>query len=173
MHPRLTLVIGGAAAGKSVHAERMVATSGLAPVYIATAQALDDEMHTKIGIHIARRGPDWITHECPLDPAPVLAAMTPAQMVLFDCATLWLSNVLLADRDLDCVQAALLDAMQTCRAPLVVVSNEVGLGIVPDNALARRFREAQGRLNIELAARADRVVQVVAGLPMVLKGNDP
>jgi len=108
-----------------------------------------------------------------LDLTPALADLTSDQICLIDCATMWLTNQLLAENDFGQAQAGFLEALRTCSAPCVVVSNEVGHGIVPDNALARQFREAQGRLNIALAAQADLVVQVTAGLPQVLKGQLP
>lgn len=111
-----------------------------------------------------------MTIEAPFELPPELAKLTEDQVCLIDCATMWLTNHLLAEVDLDQVQAKLLGALKDCAAQIVIVSNEVGHGIVPDNALSRRFREAQGRLNIALAAQADRVVQVTAGLPLVLKG---
>ncbi len=173
MHPGITLVLGGAASGKSDYAEALALHSGRTRIYLATAQALDAEMRRKIDRHMARRGAGWTTIEAALDPGPALRRMTPDQVCLLDCATLWLSNRMAAGSDLDAAQAELLDALGACRAELIVVSNEVGHGIVPDNALARRFREAQGRLNIALAARAGRVVQVIAGLPLALKGGLP
>ncbi|GAB4558212.1 MAG: hypothetical protein Tsb0024_22630 [Ruegeria sp.] len=120
-----------------------------------------------------QRGTGWHTIEAPMDLCPALAGLSPDQVCLIDCATMWLSNHLLADSDLEQEQAALLAALRACPAQIVIVSNEVGHGVVPDNALARKFREAQGRLNIALAAQADLVVQVIAGLPQVLKGQLP
>ncbi len=173
MHSDFTLVLGGAASGKSDFAEALAVQSGKARVYLATAQAYDLEMCAKIDRHIARRGTGWTTVQTPLDPASALRRLTPDQVCLLDCATMWLSNQLMSESDPDRAQADFLAALGTCPAELIVVSNEVGHGIVPDNALARRFRDAQGRLNIALAARADRVVQVTAGLPLVLKGRLP
>ena len=173
MYPAISFVLGGAAAGKSVFAEELVARSGLDKVYLATGEAGDAEMAAKIDVHTARRGADWTTIEAPLDLAPALSGLAPGQICLLDCATFWLSNHLLAGHDIAAEQAALLAAIRSCAAPLVIVSNEVGTGIVPDNALARAFRDAQGRLNIELARAADLAVQVVAGLPLVLKGALP
>jgi adenosylcobinamide kinase / adenosylcobinamide-phosphate guanylyltransferase len=167
----LTFVIGGARSGKSRFAEGVVGTGPRR--YIATAQAWDDEMRARIAQHRADRGDGWITVEAPLDLAGALGQAKADEVVLVDCATLWLSNQLLADHDLDAACASLLTALAACPAPVVIVSNEVGLSIVPDNALARRFRDAQGRLNQQLAAQAGLVVMVVAGLPMVLKGPLP
>ena len=171
--PRLTLVVGGARSGKSGLAERLITETGRPRRYIATAEAWDDEMRDRIARHRADRGADWVTVEAPLDLAAALAAARPEEMVLIDCATLWLSNHLLADHDLEAETARLLSALATCPAPVAVVSNEVGWGIVPDNALARRFRDAQGRLNQRIAAQAGLVIGVMAGLPVMLKGERP
>ncbi|KJS42648.1 MULTISPECIES: bifunctional adenosylcobinamide kinase/adenosylcobinamide-phosphate guanylyltransferase [unclassified Roseovarius] len=171
--PRLSLVLGGAASGKSSFAERLVTNSGRPRIYLATAQAFDDEMRAKLVRHREIRGSDWRTCEAPFDLAPVLAHASAQEVVLLDCITMWLSNHLLADHDLDDAQSALFSALNACAAPVVMVSNEVGLSVVPENALARRFRDAQGRLNQELAARSDFVVNVIAGLPVLLKGNLP
>ena len=169
--PKLIFVLGGAASGKSRFAETFVEAQARPRIYLATAQAFDTEMEEKIALHRDRRLPGWTTIEAPMDAAARLRALPGEAMVLFDCATLWMSNQLLADADLDAAQGDLLAALADCAAPVVLVSNEVGQGIVPDNALARRFREAQGRLNIVLAAQADVVVHVVAGLPQVLTGR--
>ncbi|MFY0680941.1 MAG: bifunctional adenosylcobinamide kinase/adenosylcobinamide-phosphate guanylyltransferase [Thalassovita sp.] len=169
----LTLVLGGASSGKSSFAENLVVQTGYEKIYLATAQAWDDEMRTKVLQHREQRGSQWITHEEPLNPATVLGSATSTQVVLLDCATMWLSNHLLADSDLAEVENQLFDAIDKCQAPIVVVSNEVGLCVVPDNALARRFQNAQGRLNQKLAAQADLVVTVMAGLPLALKGQLP
>jgi len=142
-------------------------------IYIATAQAFDVEMRAKIDAHRTARGAGWHTVEAPLAAAAALQSCRAGDAVLLDCATLWLSNHLLADHDLETECAALLAALAGAPCPVVVVSNEVGMGIVPDNALARRFRSAQGRLNRDLAAQAALVVAVMAGLPMVLKGQLP
>ena len=165
--PPLTLVIGGARSGKSRFAE------GLLPAgrrsYIATAEAWDGEMKARIARHRADRGAGWETVEAPLDLAGALAALREGT-ALVDCATLWLSNHLLAGSDPGAETERLLAALDACAVPVVVVSNEVGWSIVPDNALARAFRDAQGRLNQRLAERADRVFAVMAGLPVALKG---
>jgi adenosyl cobinamide kinase/adenosyl cobinamide phosphate guanylyltransferase len=168
MSERLTLVLGGARSGKSRHAEALV--TGQAPpwVYIATAQAFDDEMHARIAAHRSRRPEGWRTVEAPLDLAEALAAAG-ERPVLVDCLTLWLSNLMLGEADLAARIAAFERALAARKAPTVVVSNEVGLGIVPDNALARAFRDQAGLLNQRIAARAGRVLFVVAGLPIVVK----
>ena len=142
-------------------------------VYLATSRPLDAEMRAKVARHRARRGHAWTTIEAPLDCVAALSHLRPDQICLLDCATMWLTNHLLAGHDIAAEQARLLDAIAGCAADLVIVSNEVGQGIVPDNALARRFREAQGRLNIALAERAERVILVTAGLPLTLKGSPP
>lgn len=170
--PALILITGGARSGKSGFAERLVRRGAPPLTYIATAQAWDDEMRDRIARHRADRGAGWTTVEAPLDLAGALGAVTSGS-VLVDCATLWLSNHLLAGHDLDAQSARLLAALAACPVPVVVVTNEVGWGIVPDNALARRFRDAQGRLNQRLAAQAGLAVAVIAGLPIVLKGALP
>ena len=168
--PRLTLVLGGARSGKSRHAEALIEASGAAAHYIATAEARDDEMRARIAKHRARRGARWTTREETLALAAVLAEEAgPGRAVLVDCLTLFLSNLLLAGRDVAAESAALIAVLRRLDGPVVLVANEVGLGIVPDNALAREFRDHAGRLNQEIAALADRVVFIAAGLPLVLK----
>ena len=171
--PPLTLIIGGARSGKSRLAEGLVCDTQQPRHYIATAQAWDDEMRDRIAQHQRDRGPDWTTWSVPRDVAATLAQIPAGQVVLLDCATLWLTNELLADADIPARAADLLAGLAACAAPVVVVSNEVGGGIVPDNALARAFRDHQGRLNQQLAAQAGLVVAVMAGLPLVLKGVMP
>jgi len=169
----LTLILGGARSGKSAYAqgqaEQKAAASGGQLVMIATGQAFDAEMQARIDAHRRERGPAWRTVEAPLDLAAALAALAPDDLVVVDCLTLWLSNLMLAEQDVALAVNALLAVLPGMRAPLWLVSNEVGLGIVPDNALARRFRDEAGRLHQQLAVLADRVVLTVAGLPMVLK----
>ncbi|MEM8592173.1 MAG: bifunctional adenosylcobinamide kinase/adenosylcobinamide-phosphate guanylyltransferase [Pseudomonadota bacterium] len=171
--PPLSLVLGGAGSGKSAFAERLVIATQRPRHYIATAQAFDAEMKDKIAAHQVQRGPDWVTHEAPNDVSAALAAPDHHEAVLFDCATLWLSNQFLAERVIDVEIAKFLDAVRSCRAPLVVVSNEVGQGVVPEYKMGRKFRDAQGALNQALAAEADLAVFVIAGLPQVLKGTLP
>lgn len=173
MLPQLTLVIGAAASGKSRYAEQLVMETGQPRRYIATAQIFDPEMQAKIDRHLKQRGTDWTTVEAPFDAAQALSQAKSDEVVLFDCATLWLTNHLLAEHDLGGEGEALITALRDCQARVVVVSNEVGAGIVPDNALSRQFREAQGRLNQRLAAEVDLVVTVIAGLPLALKGVLP
>ncbi len=171
--PYLTLVLGGAASGKSAFAEDLITQTNSDPIYIATAQVFDDEMAQKVVQHREMRGTSWTTIEEPLDMAKALSIAAQGQPVLLDCATLWLTNVILGDHDVDAYSDALLTALAQCAGPIVVVSNEVGQGIVPDNALSRRFRNAQGKLNQRIAAQAELVVAVMAGLPVVLKGELP
>lgn len=173
MLPKLSLILGGASSGKSNFAENLVALCGAPRVYIATAQAFDDEMRTKIANHLVARGENWRTIETPLAAADALTDLGTNEVALLDCATMWLSNHLLAETDLSQETDRLLQALSACRGRVVVVSNEVGLDVVPENRLARRFRDAQGKLNQSIAAQADLAVLVVAGLPMLLKGQLP
>ena len=167
--PRVTLVLGGARSGKSRRAEALVERWPEPWRYVATAEAFDGEMAERISRHRARRGPGWRTVEAPRDLAGALRGAAPGMPVLVDCLTLWLSNLLLAEADPEPAADALEGALREARGPVVLVSNEVGSGIVPENALARRFRDAQGRLNQRVAALADRAELVVAGLPVRLK----
>lgn len=165
----LTFILGGARSGKSRHAEELLAAEPAPWTYIATAQALDDEMAERIAHHRARRDSRWHTVDAPLDLVDALEALPDGRTVLVDCLTLWLTNVMLAERDVEAESQRLADALARPRGRWVVVANEVGLGIVPDNALARRFRDAAGRLNQMVAAQADGVIFMVAGLPMKVK----
>ncbi len=165
-----TLVLGGARSGKSRYAERLATAMPRPWLYIATAEALDDEMRARIADHRQRRGEGWETLEVPLDLAEAVArAGGRYGVILIDCLTLWLSNLLLAGHDPVAERGKLIQALKEAESPVIAVSNEVGLGIVPENALARRFRDEQGRLNMEVAAVADRVVLMAAGLPLKLK----
>jgi adenosylcobinamide kinase / adenosylcobinamide-phosphate guanylyltransferase len=172
--PKLTLVLGGARSGKSRYAESLIVD--LPPafnppwVYIATAQAGDEEMAARIEAHRARRGPQWKIVEAPHEIAEAVVLAQP-RPVLIDCLTLWLSNMMLTGSDIDAEIARLERVLQAAAAPVVLVANEVGSGIVPDNALGRRFRDLQGTLNQRIATRADRVVLMVAGLPLAIKGD--
>ncbi len=171
--PRLTLVLGGARSGKSRFAEATIERAG-AGLYLATSTAGDDEMAARIKLHRERRGPRWTTIEEPLDLARIVITESRADRpILVDCLTLWLSNVMLAERDAEAEIERLLAALARAGGPLVLVANEVGLGIVPENALARAFRDHAGRLNQRVAALADRVVFLAAGLPMTLKDTRP
>lgn len=166
----IELVLGGARSGKSRYAAQCAMASGLPVTFIATAQAFDDEMAERIARHRADRPTGWRTVEEPLALAASLAREAAAgHCLLVDCLTLWLSNVLLAGRE-DEIET-LIATLPTLPGQLILVSNEVGFGIVPENALARRFRDEQGRLNQQIARLAERVTLVAAGLPLPLKGS--
>jgi adenosylcobinamide kinase/adenosylcobinamide-phosphate guanylyltransferase len=163
------LILGGARSGKT---RRGLAIAGAfaSPVYVATAEARDDEMRDRIARHRAERGPQWRIVEAPHDLCAVLERRdAPENVILVDCLTLWLSNLMEAGLSEEVETEKLLHAMKFCAGTIVFISNEVGLGIVPDNALARRFCDAQGRLNQAVAAVADHVEFIVAGLPLTLK----
>lgn len=166
--PRLTLILGGARSGKSRYGETLVMSAPPPWVYVATAEAGDAEMTARIAAHKARRPGSWTTLEAPLDLAGAISNAR-GDALLVDCLTLWLSNILLAGRSVEAEIGRLLAALREAPGPLVAVSNEVGLGIVPDTALGREFRDAQGRLNAEVAGLADHVVLLIAGLPQTLK----
>lgn len=168
--PPVTLVTGGARSGKSRFAESLAVACPPPWTYVATAEPGDDEMAARIATHRARRGDGWTTVEAPRDLAGALAARDAGPTVV-DCLTLWLSNLLMADADTACEFDRLLQVLEKAGPHVILVSNEVGFGIVPDSALARRFRDLQGQLNQRIAARADRVVLVVAGLPLFVKGS--
>lgn len=166
----LTLVLGGARSGKSSYAEALVAALPPPWVYIATAEPHDEEMQQRIELHRLRRGDGWQTEVAPTDlPGVFMRPGVAGRPVLIDCLTLWISNLMLANKDVGPAIAEFEIALAARDGPVVLVSNEVGLGIVPDNALARRFRDEAGRLNQRLAAIAQKVVLVVAGLPLTLK----
>jgi len=173
MLPPVSLVLGGAASGKSAFAEDLVIGLARPCVYVATARVQDAEMREKVARHQRQRGNGWRTVEEPFDAGGVLSGAARDEAILVDCATMWLSNHVLAGTDLADAETAFFSGIAACPAPVVIVSNEVGLSVVPENALARRFREVQGRLNQSLAREADLVVNVVAGLPQVLKGALP
>jgi adenosyl cobinamide kinase/adenosyl cobinamide phosphate guanylyltransferase len=166
---KLTLVLGGARSGKSRYAESLIARLPPPWLYVATAEAGDEEMTARIRAHRARRGPDWRTIEASRHLVAALqkAGTTP---VLVDCLTLWLSNLMLAGVDTEAETTHLEKALGAAAAPVVLVANEVGSGIVPDHPLGRKFRDLQGMLNQRMAASADHVVLMVAGLPLALKG---
>jgi adenosylcobinamide kinase / adenosylcobinamide-phosphate guanylyltransferase len=170
--PPVTLVLGGARSGKSQYAERLVEVSATGGTYCATAEPGDAEMAERIAAHRARRGAFWRTVEVPLALAQTITTETARERpLLVDCLTLWLSNLLLAGKYADAAVAALCGALREAEGAVVLVSNEVGMGLVPETPLGRRFRDAAGRLNQDVAALADRVVFVAAGLPLALKGG--
>jgi adenosylcobinamide kinase/adenosylcobinamide-phosphate guanylyltransferase len=168
MTGRSILVLGGARSGKSRFAEGLAAGCQGERTYIATAEPGDAEMAARIADHRARRGPEWTTTEAPLALVEALET-APEDFVLIDCLTLWISNLLLGDFDIAPRVERLAEALRARRGTVVVVSNEVGLGIVPDNALSRRFRDEAGSANQRLAQACDEVVFVAAGLPITLK----
>lgn len=171
--PKVTLVLGGARSGKSAYAERLVEAAAEDRIYLATAEPGDGEMAERIRQHRARRGPAWTTVEEPLDLAAALRThATAARPVLVDCLTLWLSNVMAASRDAATERDRLVAALGAARGSVVLVSNEVGLGIVPETPLGRAFRDEAGRLNQAVAAAAGRVVFVAAGIPLTLKEEE-
>lgn len=173
-HAAHMLVLGGARSGKSAFAEKLANASGRDKVYIATAQAGDDEMRLRIGHHQARRGAGWITVEEPLRLADAVTREAHGNRVLLvDCLTLWLSNVMHADVDCAHETARLIVALQAATGPVLLVSNEIGLGLVPETPLGRRFRDEQGRLNQRIAEAVANVAFVAAGLPLWLKGQTP
>lgn len=163
------LITGGARSGKSVIAETKALCFGPRAVYIATAEVRDGEMAARISEHQARRGPEWLTHAEPFDLVGALNTTDGHGPRLVDCLTLWLTNLMLADRDWRSAGKDLIAALPAQTNPVVIVTNEVGGGIVPDNRLARDFRDAAGLLNQWVAAAADEVILAVAGLPVKVK----
>lgn len=169
--PAVTLVLGGARSGKSAFAEQRVEAASAARLYLATGQARDDEMRARITAHQDRRGSGWETVEAPVELTEALAGNARADRpVLVDCLTLWVTNLMLGEHDIDAAFDSLAKALPGIRGPVVFVSNEVGLGIVPDNAMARAFRDHAGRLHQSIAGLADEVYFVAAGLPLKMKG---
>lgn len=170
-NPDVTLVLGGARAGKSEFAEEL-ARAWEQRVYLATAVATDDEMARRIAAHRRRRGARWRTVEEPVElAAAVRRESAPASGLLVDCLTVWLGNLMHHGLDVDAYCRALIEALATARGPMVLVANEVGLGIVPNNAMTRAFRDHAGRLNQAVARVASRVFFMAAGIPMTLKGS--
>jgi adenosylcobinamide kinase/adenosylcobinamide-phosphate guanylyltransferase len=171
---RRVLVLGGARSGKSRTALQLAESASARRIYIATAQAYDDEMRDRIAQHRMERDGSWETQEAPLDLCKAIQAHAgPGRAVLVDCLTLWLSNILLAERDLEHETDLLRQAVREASGPLILVSNEVGHGIVPATALGRRFRDEQGQLNQRIAEVCDAVVFVAAGCPILLKPAPP
>ncbi|UXN65987.1 bifunctional adenosylcobinamide kinase/adenosylcobinamide-phosphate guanylyltransferase [Phyllobacterium sp. A18/5-2] len=167
----VTFILGGARSGKSSFAEGLIEASGLEAVYLATGKAWDDEMSARIGLHKARRGSAWTTIEVPLDLVGLLQSESAGnRAVLVDCLTLWLTNLMMAERDIEAETAELVAVLPRLKGPLVFVSNEVGLGIVPENRMAREFRDHAGRLHQAVAGAAATVYFVAAGLPLKMKG---
>jgi len=171
----ITFVLGGARSGKSAYAqavtEAAAARRGRAPVLVATAEALDEEMAARIAQHRRERGAGWRTLEAPLQLAAAIRELEAEEAACVDCLTLWLSNLMLSERDVEGATAELLDALAESRAEIVLVSNEVGMGLVPETPLGRAFRDEAGRLNRRVAERADNVLVMFAGLAVTLKGS--
>lgn len=171
MGARTTLVLGGARSGKSAHAQALAEAAGGDLVFVATAQAYDDEMRDRIARHRADRDARWRTVEAPVDLIGAIGREDgEGRVLLVDCLTLWLSNLMLAEADPEAASRELVAAIGGVRGRIILVSNEVGFGIVPDNALARAFRDAQGRLNQRVAAACETVDLVVAGIRVAVKG---
>ena len=170
MTARTLLILGGARSGKSRHAQTYAENTGLKCLFVATAQALDSEMKTRIEKHKSERGQKWTAIEAPLNLPEVIHSHSSASTVmLIDCLTLWTSNILLANRDISSATTELIQALEDAKGPIILVSNEVGLGIVPENPLARRFRDAAGIVNQRIASSVEKVSFVAAGLEMTLK----
>lgn len=170
MPPKALFVLGGARSGKSRYAQARAEASAGQLIFIATAQAFDAEMTDRITQHRADRGERWSTIEAPLDLAGAIAAhAAPNMILLIDCLTLWASNLMFEERDIAHETQKLVSAIRAARSPVILVANEVGLGIVPDNALARRFRDVAGSINQAVAAAVDEAVMMFAGLPLWLK----
>ncbi len=169
---KITLVLGGARSGKSTYAEQLAVASGKPKLYLATAEAFDVEMRERIDLHQKRRGNGWTTLEIPtaLEQA-LLAPDYCNHVILVDCLTLWLSNLLCNELDVEAHITQLLETLKESQAQVILVSNEVGQGIVPDNALARKFRDYSGITHQKVAAMADCVVWMVAGIPSIIKGS--
>ena len=171
------LYTGGARSGKSHRAQRVAERLGERRLFVATAEPLDEDMQARIDRHKKERGPSWVTAEAPLDPAAVIAERAGAfDVVVLDCLTLWVSNRLGNEDEGDRFTAAvttLTDAIEACRTPLLVVTNEVGLGIVPADQISRKYRDMLGWANQKVAAACDVVVLMVSGLPLPIKGVEP
>jgi|SRR5579859_948700 len=173
----VTFVLGGARSGKSAYAQRLIeaaaARNGRRPVMIATAEALDEEMAARIAQHRGERGEVWRTVETPLDLPAAIRSLEPGAAAAVDCLTLWLSNLMFAEQDVEAATDELVAALAATRAEVTLVSNEVGMSLVPENALARAFRDAAGRLNRRVAEQADHAVVMFCGLGVALKGSPP
>ena len=167
----VTFALGGAASGKSVWAEKYTLAHSANPIYVATAQPFNSEMEEKIIAHKKRRDNRWETVEEPFEIAEILGSLSEQETILIDCVTIWLNNILISGKSEDNEITKLITAIRDFRGMLVLVSNEVGQGIVPDNKLARKFRETQGLLNQRIAQISNNVILVTAGLPLALKGG--
>lgn len=169
---QITLILGGTRSGKSSFAQKLAEESRKNLLYIATAEAFDQEMTDRIERHQHDRGPDWQTIEESRDIAATIATRSSPQVtILVDCLTIWLSNLMLTDTDIEAASEKLIDALKAAPGPVILVSNEVGSGIVPENPLGRKFRDESGRMNQRVAAISDNVALIVAGLPLCLKSG--
>ena len=167
---QIKFVLGGARSGKSAHAEGLAESVGNAPIYIATAEIFDSEMESRIALHRERRGPHWQLVEAPVDlPQAITAADTQDSVILVDCLSVWITNILVHDQDTDAATERLVETLSSCSGTVILVASETGLGIVPENKLSRRFRDANGRLNQAIAALADEVFFVAAGIALRIK----
>jgi adenosylcobinamide kinase/adenosylcobinamide-phosphate guanylyltransferase len=166
------LVTGGARSGKSAIAEGLISGMPGAPIYIATAEVRDGEMAERVALHQARRGPEWTTLHAPTELIATLQGSDGKGPRLVDCLTFWLTNLMLSDADWQAAGRELAAELGRQASPIVLVTNEVGAGIVPENALARAFRDAAGQLNQWIAAESDEVILAVSGLPLRVKPND-
>jgi adenosylcobinamide kinase/adenosylcobinamide-phosphate guanylyltransferase len=167
-----SLVLGGARSGKSLFAENLILNSGLKPVYIATGRAFDEEMSGRISIHQDRRGKNWETVEEPLALSDaILQAAHPGRAILVDCLTLWVTNLMMAGANIDTECDGLIAALNDLHVPIVLVSNEVGLGIIPESKMGREFRDYAGAVNQRVAKACKNAWFVAAGLPLVLKSS--
>ena len=171
--PPLKLVVGGATSGKSLFAENLVLKSGLNPVYLATAVSTDEEMMNKIKLHQKRRGLQWCTYECPLNLSEQLENLDSTMITLIECLSTWVGNHMISNTDFDEVQSTLLNVLAQRLGPIVIVTSEVGCGIVPDNHLARSYTQKLGLLNQQIAKMADAVVTITTGIPNYIKGSKP
>ena len=163
------LITGGTRSGKSSFAEKRTLSYGTPVLYIATAQAFDEEMENRIQLHQQRRGDEWRTISEPLAIANILTSLDRQGACLVDCLTLWLSNLIFAEEDISKATSSLIEAIAARRDPVILVTNEVGCGIVPENALARQFRDEAGRLNQIVAEAVDEVYTCISGIPLKLK----
>jgi len=167
---QIQFVLGGSRSGKSTHAESLADAAGSNPIYIATAEIFDQEMKARIELHRERRGPQWQLVEAPLDlPEALTKADNPDNVILIDCLSVWITNVLVHERDTDTACRAMLDSLTNCSGHVILVASETGLGIIPENKLSRQFRDANGRLNQAVAAVANEVFFVAAGIALRIK----
>ena len=169
---KVKFVLGGARSGKSAHAETLALemTDRGRLIYVATAEIFDDEMDARVALHRARRSPEWDLVEAPIDlPAAIRENDSAENVLMIDCLSVWATNLLIHEHDTDAARQALIAAIKDCKARLILVASETGLGIVPDNSLSRRFRDINGLQNQTVAAVADEVFFMTAGLALRIK----